>query len=164
MRVASSPAASHGGWFDSGFPKVSRIGTGVWRLVMGGCCSCLSVASAAESADKRPAGLSGTPLGTDGILATAAGLLLVLATILALAWVARRYGRFTMAGKGMVSLLGGVTLGSRERVVVVQVEDTRLVLGVAPGRIQTLYVLNPAQDTSAGFPETLESQISELRR
>jgi flagellar protein FliO/FliZ len=103
-------------------------------------------------------------LGAEGLLETAAGLLLVLATIIALAWAARRYGRFSMAGKGLVNVLGGITLGSRERVVVVQVEDTRLVLGVAPGRIETLYVLDRAEDAESPFARALETEMPESRR
>ena len=51
-------------------------------------------------------------------------------------------------------VVGGASVGTRERVVVVEVEDARLVLGVCPGRVQTLHVL-PA-DTD--FQRSLEAE------
>ena len=165
MRGVSSPAASQRGWLNP--RRWTDLGTRntLWRLALGACGALLWVnAAVADTPGKTPAGLTGAPLGAEGVLETAAGLMLVLVTILALAWAARRYGRFSMAGKGMVNLLGGIALGSRERVVVVQIEDTRLVLGVAPGRIETLHVLSPAEDAKVRFPKTLEREISELQR
>ena len=86
-------------------------------------------------------GLAASPLGLSALMETAGGLLLILGLIVALAWLLRRYGRLPTAGKGMVTVLGGVSLGPRERAVVLQVGETRLLVGVAPGRVQTLHVI-----------------------
>jgi len=87
-------------------------------------------------------GAGKSPLtGVEGLLTTLMGLLFVLALIFAAAWLVKRLGHLPLPGKGMVRVLGGVSVGTRERVVVVQVEDARLVLGVCPGRVQTLHVL-----------------------
>ena len=77
---------------------------------------------------------------------TAGGLLLILALIIGLGWLVRRYGRLPMAGKVLVTILGGVSLGPRERAVVLQVGDARLLVGVAPGRVQTLHVIESSDD------------------
>lgn len=82
--------------------------------------------------------------GVEGMLNTALALGFILFIIFGAAWVAKRFGGLPGGAKGMVKILGGASLGTRERVVVVQVEDTRLVLGVSPGRVQALHVL-PAQ-------------------
>ncbi len=81
--------------------------------------------------------------GTEGMLTTGLGLAFILILIFGAAWLAKRFGGLPAGGKGMVKVLGGASLGTRERVVVVQVDDTRLVLGVAPGRVQALHVLPP---------------------
>ncbi|ABM61272.1 flagellar biosynthetic protein FliO [Halorhodospira halophila] len=68
-------------------------------------------------------------------------LLVVLAVIIGLAWLLRRFGGGAVGGTGQMRVLGSLPVGQRERVVLVQVGDTQLLLGVAPGRVQTLHVL-----------------------
>ena len=70
------------------------------------------------------------------------GLLVVVLVILAGAWFLRRYGHARTGGQGAIQILGGISLGQRERAVIVQVGETQLLLGVAPGRVQTLLVLD----------------------
>lgn len=79
-----------------------------------------------------------------GSAASVAGMLLSLALILGLfvlaAWLAKRY--LPQVGKpGPVKVVGATMVGPRERVVVVEVEDSWLVLGVGGGQVRTLHVL-----------------------
>ena len=111
-----------------------------------------------------PTGLGASPLGTSALMETAGGLLLILALIIGLGWLVRRYGRLPVAGKGMVTILGGVSLGPRERAVVLQVGDARLLVGVAPGRVQTLHVIEGSDDqvtdaTGEAFESRLRTEI-----
>ena len=164
MRVDSGPAVSPRGWSSLKCRTTTGAGGDFRRAALAALCIWPSVAaSSAETVATRP-GMNVAPLQTEGLLETAAGLFLVLATILALAWAAKRFGRYSTAGKGLVNVLGGISLGSRERVVVVQVEDTRLVLGVAPGRIETLYVLEPAEDAEPSFARALKTEMPESAR
>ena len=75
--------------------------------------------------------------------------------MLALAWLVRRFVQVPGAGKGLVQVLGGVSLGSREKAVLVRVEGHRLLLGVAPGRVQTLLVLDDGQEQTVPFADQL---------
>lgn len=104
---------------------------------------------AAEGTAARPS----TVPGMDTLASTFLGLAFILILIFVMAWVFKRIGHLPMAGKGLVRVVGGTSLGARERVVVVEVEDARLVLGVSPGRIQTLHVL-PAQPA---FEQSLQT-------
>jgi flagellar protein FliO/FliZ len=70
------------------------------------------------------------------------GLALVLGLIVGLAWLLRRTGGVGQHLGGQLRVLGGLSVGQRERVVLVQVGKTQLLLGVAPGRVQTLHVLD----------------------
>jgi flagellar protein FliO/FliZ len=70
------------------------------------------------------------------------GLAVVVALIYGLSWVLKKYGRFPASSQLDIKVLGGVSVGTRERAVVVQVEGKRLLLGVAPGRVQMLHVLD----------------------
>ena len=92
-------------------------------------------------------------LGSSYLLQFGMGLLVVLMTVVALVWVLRRVGQLQTSYGGSLKTLGGLSLGTRERVVLIQVGDTQLLLGVAPGRIQTLHVLDTPLDNSAGLRE-----------
>ena len=90
------------------------------------------------------ADISAQPLGAGYLIQFSMGLVLVLTAVLVLAWVLRRINRLHASAGGALRLLGVLSLGTRERVILIQVGKTQLLLGVAPGRIQTLYVLNDA--------------------
>jgi len=102
------------------------------------------------------------PMAITNLWQLTLGMLLVLALIMGLAWVLKRTGRFQMAAGGSLRILGGLSMGARESVVLLQVGDTQLLLGVAPGRVQTLHVLDQplpntqgVSDNPAGFAEQL---------
>jgi flagellar protein FliO/FliZ len=80
-------------------------------------------------------------LGSETLFQTAGGLLLVLALILVGAWLFKRFGHLSMGARGPIKVLGGVSVGARERVVLIEVESIRLLLGVAPGQVRTLHRL-----------------------
>jgi flagellar protein FliO/FliZ len=75
------------------------------------------------------------------LLQWSAGLLLVLAMIGFLALLLRRMGNFSRLEVGRFQVLAALSVGTRERVVLVQAGDKQLVLGVAPGQVQTLCIL-----------------------
>ena len=72
------------------------------------------------------------------------GLVVVIALILGLSWVLKKYGRLPANNQVEMKILGGLSLGTRERAVLIQVEGKRLLLGVAPGRVETLHVMEGA--------------------
>jgi flagellar protein FliO/FliZ len=114
-------------------------------------------------------------LGLGGIVQALFGLAVVIGMVFGCAWLARRFGLQQAPGHGALKIVGSAALAQRERVVVVQVADTWLVLGVAPGNIRTLHTL-PAQDlpeTAAGiaplppaslFAKKLRERIAERAR
>lgn len=66
---------------------------------------------------------------------------IVLAVIVGAAWLLRRFSPGQMGAGGVVKVIGGVALGPKERLVLVEVGETWLVLGVAPGQVSTLHTL-----------------------
>lgn len=73
-------------------------------------------------------------------------LCVVLATFAALIWLLRKTGGIAApSGKTPLALLGGLSLGMRERLVLVKVGEQQLLLGVTPGRIEKLMVLEGEQ-------------------
>ncbi len=111
------------------------------------------------SATTTPA--SGTdPMAVNNLWQLTLGMVVVLAIMLGLAWVLKRTGKFQMAAGGGLKILGGLSIGSRERVVLLQVGETQLLVGVAPGQVQALHVLEQPLETQAqasggGFADQL---------
>jgi len=104
---------------------------------------------AAESAGARNGGLPTDSLATTSLVQLMAGLILVLALIGVSAWLLRRFNRFQSAAGGQMKILGGLSMGTRERVVLLQVGKQQVLLGVAPGRVQTLHVLEEPVEIAA---------------
>lgn len=71
------------------------------------------------------------------------GLLLVIGLIFLLAWLARRVQQQLPAGarNDSIQLLATRPLGPRERLLLVQVGKEQVLLGLTPGSIETLHVL-----------------------
>ena len=81
-------------------------------------------------------------------------LLLVLGAVFALAWLLKRARGLGSRAGGALDVLAQVPLGQKERAVLVRVGATQILLGVAPGRVNTLYVLPEPLDLTraAGAP------------
>lgn len=93
-------------------------------------------------------------------------LLLVLAVIVLVARLLKRMN-LVQAGTGnLLRVVGGVAIGQRERIVLVEVEDTWLVVGVGPGQIRTLHTLprqeTPQSGSAAANPMSAQTKFASL--
>src|SRR5690606_32241635 len=87
--------------------------------------------------------------GGAALVRTGLGLLFVVALILACAWAARRFGLASrLQGAVPMKVVSTLTLGPRDRVVMLEVDDTWLVVGVNAGGMTTLHSL-PSKPTPA---------------
>ncbi|WP_300725984.1 flagellar biosynthetic protein FliO [Pseudomonas sp.] len=85
------------------------------------------------------------------------GLLLVLGLIFALAWLVRRVQHAGPRQGQVIELIGSRALGARDRLVLVQVGNEQILLGLTPGRITPLHVLKePVQAPGGTQPATPE--------
>jgi flagellar protein FliO/FliZ len=66
---------------------------------------------------------------------------LVLAAIAAFAWMLRRLTPGAIGTHGWLRVVGGAMVGPKERVVLVEIGDTWLVLGVAASSVNLLHTL-----------------------
>ena len=78
-------------------------------------------------------------------------LILVVGLIAAAAWLLKRLGMTRNASGTTVRIVSGVSLSNRERILVVEVADQWIVVGVAPGCINTLATM-PRQESTAVRP------------
>lgn len=148
-------ATSH----TSGLPKggcrlannVSTVAGYALFLLLSAICPMLSAHAAEET---RPAYTPPSPAVSSGsIVQIIFSLLLVLAAIVLVAWLLKRMNVAQQGSGNLLKVLGGVAIGQRERIVLVEMQDTWLVVGVGPGQIRTLHTLQKpdgaGQDTTA---------------
>ncbi len=95
-----------------------------------------------------------------GALNMAMGLVVVIALILGLAWVLKKYGRLPNHNLVDMKVLGGLSLGTREKAILIEVDNQRLLVGVTPGHIQTLHVLGK-KDSNVVEAKSFESKFEE---
>jgi len=117
-----------------------------WRA-SAASASALACSAAQTAPAATPAGI-----GAGDVLGVAGGLLVVLAAVAVTAWAMRRVLRGGPGGRGPLRILSGVSMGPRERVVLLEVGDTQLLLGIAPGSIRTLHVLERPLDVGETLP------------
>ncbi len=115
--------------------------------------------SVVESDGEAAPKIAVSPIGMETIFSTVGGLLLILLLIFGVAWAFKRYTHLPKGRGQNMRVVGGVSLGPRERVVVVEIDDTRLVLGVAPGRVQTLHILGEQKREESDFAHQLENEL-----
>ncbi len=68
-------------------------------------------------------------------------LILVLAAVAVVAWIMKRINLPQHGAASLLKVVSGVAVGPRERVVLMEVNDTWLVVGVAPGQVRTLHTM-----------------------
>ena len=74
-----------------------------------------------------------------GLLQMLLGLAMIIGLIFASLWLLRRLAAPRGSAAQALRIVAGQAVGARERVVIVEVGDTALVLGVAPGQVTTLH-------------------------
>ena len=93
------------------------------------------------------------------------GLGLVLLSIAALAWLLKRINRLPNRDLKNLELVASLSVGQRERVVIVRAGSRELVLGVAPGHISKLGELSqvaaPVENPEVIAPETTPANDGE---
>jgi len=102
------------------------------------------------------------------ILQMLLALALILGLLFAGAYLLRKLnGGRSFGNAGPLRVVGGLMLSTRERIVLVEVGDTWLVVGIVPGQIKTLHTLPKGELPAAGsgdkpFAQWLK-QISERK-
>lgn len=115
------------------------------------CVSVLAVtvSNAAElinGSENQSSTLSGTSMNTDYFLQVILALILVIGVIVVLSVLAKRFSVFPGTGSGPIKVLSGVSLGGKDRLILVQVGDEQLLVGTSPGNVQKVHKLQQPID------------------
>ncbi len=112
------------------------------------------------AADGKAKPLVVEPVNTGSILQMIFGLAVVVFLIVGVAWFMRRMGSYHGHASSSMKVLGGMSVGQRERVLLMEVGDTQLLIGTTPGNIRTLHVF----DKPVVFPDAKQAPLSFAER
>ncbi|MDJ0699976.1 MAG: flagellar biosynthetic protein FliO [Woeseiaceae bacterium] len=104
------------------------------------------------------------------IATLAISLVVVIAAILVVGWAYSRARVGGGAGNGVIDVVASRALGPKERLMVVQVADQQLLVGMTSSQLQTLHVFDaPVVDKQGGAPNSgfagrLKTALAEIGR
>jgi flagellar protein FliO/FliZ len=144
-------------------------GTTLARVTRAACVHALfaavgalgSAAAFAQQAQNAPAAAPARAFGAPSVAPGAApsgiaslgqvtlALGLVLALIFVAAWLMRRLRGYGKTGTGALDIIADLPVGQKERAVLIRVGTQQVLLGVAPGRVTTLHVLDEPINVTA---------------
>ncbi len=142
--------------------RFGRISSGVIFVLLLTCNNTL--AAIGSEVTKTSAAVS-----FNHVLNWTLGLFVVLGLFFLFIWIMKRTGALPTQSLGGMRVISGLTLGMREKLILVEVGEKQLVLAVTPGKIETLCLLEgedrvkqqPSPQTSASeFSEKLKHYIA----
>ncbi|MCL2075058.1 MAG: flagellar biosynthetic protein FliO [Betaproteobacteria bacterium] len=112
--------------------------------------------------------------GGDLFWKTLVVLVCIVLFLLALGILGRKFLAGQTFGQGAIKLIGGLALGPRERIVLVETGEDLLVIGIVPGQIRTLHRMkkqpdaspcenDPSPQSANSFTRALANAIRHLR-
>jgi flagellar protein FliO/FliZ len=88
------------------------------------------------------------PISMSSIVSVVLGMVVILLLIFVMAWAVKKMHLTPQSRHQLINILSAVSVGQRERIALVQVGEEQFVVGIAPGRIQTLHNMHNAVDVS----------------
>lgn len=116
-----------------------------------------SVAFAAEGS--RHFGVAAPELSMAMITQFGLGLALIVFLIYLLAWVSKKIQGTMKSDHESLKIVGGLAVGSKERLVLVQVHDEQILIGTAPGHISILHVIDHKKIPSSRSAESGKAAV-----
>ena len=82
------------------------------------------------------------PVSPSYMIKLTGGLLLVVAIIFSIAWMLKRLNLTQQSQSGILRIVAGLSVGTRDRIVLMQVGDEQILVGLSPGRMEKLHTLS----------------------
>jgi flagellar protein FliO/FliZ len=127
---------------------------------------CAALFTTAGSCLTLPVIAATTAPGLPDIASVLNGLVIVVLLILGCGWLIRRSGRFSQVMQADIRVISRINIGQREKIALVEVGQINILIGIAPGHIQTLHVFeHPVRDGKStraeqGFAGQLQQATS----
>ena len=127
--------------------------------------------TAKEIANTADAVVTGVPIvGGSELLSMGLSMVVVVVAILVLGWFLSR-SRFAGGGSSdLINIIGSRALGPKERLLVIEVADQHLLIGMTSTAVQTLHVFDEpvsaavSHEEAHGFAGRLRTVMQELRK
>lgn len=93
------------------------------------------------------------------------GLALIVALIYGCAWLMKRVGGGHFGAAGGMKIIAGISVGPREKVLLLEVGEQQVLVGVAPGRVSHLQtfpepVITSTSSDNTAFADKFKSMLS----
>ena len=104
------------------------------------------------------------------ILSFAGSLIVIIGAIILLGWFFSRSRSFGNANNDVITIVASRALGAKERLLLVEVADKQLLVGMTASQVQTLHVFDthivttPETQEVLGFAGRLKSALREMKR
>ncbi len=109
--------------------------------------------------------------GSEQLIKMVLGLLFVLAMIFLVAFLFKKYIGSSFIANASLKTIAGVSVGQKERVVLVQVGDRQILVGVSPGQVNMLYTIEKGSEVCVkdeskkfSFSEKLKQSMMQQER
>jgi len=128
----------------------------------------LNSSSLTVAADTAPTLVSTPGIGGGDVLGVGISMFIVVAVIIVLGWL---YSRSRIVGggaSGVINVIASRALGPKERLLVVEVADQQLLVGMTATAVQTLHVfekpVSVAEETgkAIGFAGRLHKAVQDI--
>lgn len=116
--------------------------------------SFVSAAPAAEPVD------TGVPSSGAMVVQILIALAIVSVSILALAWVVKRLGNTSFLQAKGIKIISSMPLGTREKLLVIEVENQKLLLGVTPHSINKIHQFSKTESDDADQIQEGDTSVS----
>src|SRR3569832_185071 len=107
------------------------------------------------------------PMSAEYVVKTAVGMIVVIGIIVALAWLVRLMGKMNGLMSGEVKIVSSLSLGAREKIVLVQVGEEQFLLGAPPQQINRIArIKSPVAAGAAAAPAerlTIQQLFAKLK-
>ena len=122
-----------------------------------------------SSQQSKPTLENNAEIGVTNYVQMLFGLFAIVIFIFAVAWLIKRMGTLNPNHSTHLKIVAGLSVGQREKIVVVQVMDEQFLVGITQSNIQLLNKLDksiPVQNmpTLGGFQEKLQSAMSNFTK
>lgn len=94
------------------------------------------------------------------------GLIFVIGLIFSMGWLLKRMGQGTIGGGQHLKVLASLSLGTREKIALIQVGDQQLLLGITPNAINNLQtfeepvISGESKENNSEFSRKLKTLLS----